>query len=233
MLRWLLLLHDSHLKFHLLTSNVACWLGSLILGCLRDQGLLGLNWHIRMREQNRLLLLMVQVMILAWPTVLHVEILFHSVVNRVELIANRRTSFHDFGGFLKLILSDEWVIEGPIDVLSDCVRYLPTIVMIDIILPLELARLLCDDLLHYGTLLLLVGQCYESIHWLRRDMLWGGLLLCLLLYLLELALDGHLVQHVLDVHLREMILLWLVGLMALHDVIDLTFQDLGLQWVLL
>jgi len=41
-----------------------------------------------MREQNWLLLLMVQVMIVARPTVLHVEIFFNSVVNRVELIAN-------------------------------------------------------------------------------------------------------------------------------------------------
>ena len=234
MLRGLLLLHDSHLKFHLLTSsNVASWLSRLILGCLRNQGLLGLNWHIGMREQNWLLLLMVLVMIVAWPTVLHVEILFHSVVNRVELIAYRRTPLHDFWGFLKLVLSDEWVIEGPIDVLSDCVRYLPSIVMIDIILPLELTWLLCDDLLHDGTLFLLVGQCYEGIHRLRRDMLWWGLLLCLLLHLLKLALDGHLVEHVLDVHLREVVLLWLVGLMALHDVIDLTFQDLGLQRILL
>ena len=55
----------------------------------------------------------------------------------------------------------------------------------------------------------------------------------MLLHLLKLALDGHLVEHVLDVHLREVVLLWLVGLMALHDVIDLTYQDLGLQRILL
>ena len=232
MLRELLLLHNSHLKFHLLTSNVTCWLSRLILGCLRDQGLLGLNWHIRMWEQNWLLLLMVQVMIVAWPTVLHVEILFHSVINSVELIANWRTSLHDFRGFLKLRLSYQWVIEGPINVLSDRVRDLPTIIMIDIILPLELARLLCNYLLHDSTLLLLVGQCDKSIHWLGRDML-RGLLFCLLLHLLKLALDRHLIQHVLDVHLCEVVLLWLVGLMALHDVIDLIFQDLGLQRVLL
>jgi hypothetical protein len=60
-----------------------------------------------------------------------------------------------------------------------------------------------------------------------------GLLFCLLLHLLKLALDRHLIQHVLDVHLCEVVLLWLVGLMALHDVIDLIFQDLGLQRVLL
>ena len=64
-------------------------------------------------------------------------------------------------------------------------------------------------------------------------MLRGGLLLRLLLHLLKLALDGHLVEHVLYVHLCEVVLLWLVGLMALHDVVDLTFQDLGLQRVLL
>ena len=64
-------------------------------------------------------------------------------------------------------------------------------------------------------------------------MLRRGLLFGLLLHLLKLALDGHLVQHMLDVHLREVVLLWLVGLMALHDVVDLTFQDLGLQRILL
>ena len=60
-----------------------------------------------------------------------------------------------------------------------------------------------------------------------------GLFFRLLLHLLKLALDRHLVQHVLDVHLSEVILLWLIGLMALHDIIDLIFQDLGLQRVLL
>lgn len=55
-----------------------------------------------------------------------------------------------------------------------------------------------------------------------------GLFFRLLLDLLKLALDGHLVQHVLNVHLREVVLLWLVGLMALHDVIDVIFQDLCL-----
>ena len=227
MLGGLLLLHDSHLKFHLLSSNVASWLSRLILGCLRDQGLLGLYWYVRMRQQNRLLLLMVQVIIVAGPTILNIEILFHSVVNCVELIANWRTSLHDFRGFLKLRLSNERVIEGPINILSDCVRDLSSIVVIHIILPLKLAWLLCDDLLHDSTLLLLVGKCYKSIHWLRRDMLCG-LFFRLLLDLLKLALDWHLVQHVLNVHLREVVLLWLVGLMALHDVIDVIFQDLCL-----
>jgi hypothetical protein len=55
-----------------------------------------------------------------------------------------------------------------------------------------------------------------------------GLLFRLLLHLLKLALDGHLVEHVLDVHLCEVVLLRLVGLMALHDVIYLILQDLGL-----